>query len=84
MSYMPGAASLAATHRGKVKNIHLSTLRDNQMTQDPKSCILNFEKETEAYDATNKKETQCKRYCVAVTILLLMGMHVHIPYLHPI
>ena len=49
MSYMPGAPSLATTHRGKVKNIHLSTLRDNEMTQNPKSCILNFEKEAEAH-----------------------------------
>ena len=66
MSYMPGAASLAATHRGKVKNIRLSTLRDNQMTQDPKSCILNFEKETEAYDVTTKQETQCKNKQIMV------------------
>ena len=58
MSYMPGAASLAATHRGKVEL--LSTLRDDQ-TQVPKSCILNFEKETETYDAATKQETRCKR-----------------------
>ena len=54
------AASLVATHRGKIKNILFSTLRDNQLTQDPKSCILSFEKEAQAYDAANKNETQGK------------------------
>ena len=53
--------ALAIGPRGKVKNIRLSTLRDNQMSQNPKSCVLNFEKETEAYDDTMTNETQCKR-----------------------
>lgn len=56
INYMPGSA----THHGKIKNIRLSTLRDTQMTQDPKSCILIFEKETAAHDAATTKETQCK------------------------
>ena len=60
MSYMPGASSFAATHRGKVKNIRLSTLRDTQMISDPRSSILQFEKESIAYDSNAKRETQGK------------------------
>ena len=60
MSYMPGASSLAATHRGKVKNIRLSTLRDTQMISDPRSSILQFEKESIAYDSNAKRETHGK------------------------
>ena len=35
--YMPGAASLGATHRGKIKNIRLSILRDAQQNVDPRT-----------------------------------------------
>ena len=54
MDYMPGAASLAATHRGKIKNICLSTLRDASQNIDQRSCILDFEKEAIAYDKKQK------------------------------
>lgn len=54
MEYMPGAASLAATHRGKIKNIRLSTLRDAGQNVDPRACILDFEKESLAYDKKQK------------------------------
>lgn len=58
MPYLPGASALAATHRGKLKNIRLSTLRDTQITSDPRSSILQFEKESVGYDKIQKKETQ--------------------------
>ena len=73
MNYMPGTASLAATHRGKVKNIRLSTLRDNLMTPDPKTCILHFEQETKAYDSATKKETQCKFIDVTLQALFIIN-----------
>ena len=57
MSYIPGAASLAATHRGKVKNIRLTTLRDANQNMDHHTCILDFEKETIAFD--KKQRQQC-------------------------
>ena len=57
MSYIPGAASLAATHRGKVKNIRLSTLRDASQNVDHRACILDFEKEAIAFDNTQKRQS---------------------------
>jgi hypothetical protein len=42
---MPGVASLAATNRARIKNIHLSTLKDTQSTVDPRSAVLDFEKD---------------------------------------
>lgn len=58
MNYIPGAASLAATHRGKIKNIRLSSLRDTEMTPDAKACILNFEKGTVLLDNAMKKQAK--------------------------
>ena len=58
MDYMPGASSLAATHRGKIKNIRLSTLRGDENSADPRASILHFENSALAYDKTMKKETQ--------------------------
>lgn len=60
MKYIPGAMSLAATHRGKTKNIRLSTLRDSGMTSDARACILNFEKESLRHDSAAKQETKGK------------------------
>lgn len=60
MSYMPGAASLAATHKGRIKNIRLSTLRDSQQTSDPRSYILNFEKDTISLDKSMKDKAEGK------------------------
>lgn len=56
MSYVPGAASLAATHRGKIKNIRLSTLRDAKQNVDHRACILDFEKEAIAFDKQQGKQ----------------------------
>ena len=58
MSYIPGAASLAATHTGRIKNICLSTLRDSEQTSDPQSCILSFEKDTVSFDKSMKEQVK--------------------------
>ena len=42
LPYMPGAASAAAAHKGKVKNIRLTTLRDVRQTKDSRGVILDF------------------------------------------
>ena len=54
MPYIPGAASLASTHRGKVNNIRLTTLRDANQNVDHRTCILDFEKEAIAFDKKQK------------------------------
>ena len=48
MSYMPGAASLAAVHRGRIKIIRGSTLRES--AANPKTSIIDCEKQTQKYD----------------------------------
>ncbi len=58
MEYMPAAASLAAAHKGRIKNIRLSTLRDSQQTSDFRSCILNFEREIRQYDNSMKRKLE--------------------------
>ncbi len=58
MDYIPGAASLAATHRGKVKNLRLSTLRDCHQNADPRSSILDFEREAIALDKAMKEKVE--------------------------
>ena len=65
MDYMPGASSLAATHRGKIKNIRLSTLRGDENSADPRASILHFENNALAYDKTTKKETQGTQEIIA-------------------
>ena len=64
MQYIPGAASLAATHRSKIKNIRLSTLRETQPTTDPRSAIMNFEMDAKKYyhsmkDKVEGTQVQC-------------------------
>ena len=58
MSYMPGAASLACTHRSKIKNIRLTTLRDTHSNADPRIAILDFERDAIAYDNSMKDKTE--------------------------
>ena len=55
MNYMPGAASLAATHKGRVKNLRLSTLRDTQRVSDFRTSILDLERVTLHHDHTMKE-----------------------------
>ena len=58
MPYMPGTACLAATHRTKIKNIRLSTLRDSRSNADPRSAILDFEKDALTYDKSMKEKVE--------------------------
>ena len=58
MPYMPGAANLAATHRSKIKNIRLTTLRDTCSNVDPRSAILDFEKDVLGYDKSMKDKVE--------------------------
>ena len=55
---MPGAASLACTHRSKIKNIRLTTLRDTHSNADPRIAILDFERDAIAYDNSMKDKTE--------------------------
>ena len=76
---MPGAASLAATHRGKIKNIRLPTLQDASQNIDPRACILDFEKEAVAYDKKQKLTTKSEVYRV---IFLLHAQRVMVTIQH--
>ena len=49
MPYLPAAASLAATHKGRVKNIRASALHDTKDSRNPGVVILTFENEAFAY-----------------------------------
>lgn len=60
MPYMPGTATLAATHRSKLKNIRLTTLRDTRSNADPRSAILDFEKDALTYDMSVKDKVEGK------------------------
>ena len=55
MQYMPAAASLAAAHKGRIKNIRASTLREIEQERNPGVVILTFEEETLKYDRQNKE-----------------------------
>ena len=57
MDYMPGAASLAAAHRGKVQNLCLAALREKHHGLPAESCILGLEKATKCHDAEQAKAT---------------------------
>ena len=50
MPYMPAAASLAAAHKGKIKNIRSTTLQETKEEHNPRVVIINFEKEAMEYD----------------------------------
>ena len=56
MSYIPGAATLAATHRGEVKHNRLTTLCDAKQNVDHRACILDFEREAIAFDNLQGKQ----------------------------
>ena len=55
---MPGAASLSCTHRTKIKNIRLTTLRDSHCTGDSRTAILDFEKDAIGYDKSMTDNTE--------------------------
>lgn len=76
MKYMPGAVFLAATHRGKIKNIQLATLRDTDMSQDPKACNLNFEKETISHDNATRQNSHGIFYTLLIRLIYsMLGLH---------
>ena len=56
MPYLPAAASLAAAHKGKVKNIRASTLRETKELRNPGVVILTFEEETLQYDKQQSEQ----------------------------
>ena len=56
MPYLPAAASLAAAHKGKVKNIRASTLRETRELRNPGFVILTFEEETLQYDKQQSEQ----------------------------
>jgi translation initiation factor IF-3 len=73
---MPGAASLACTHRSKIKNIRLSTLRDTRSNTDPRVAILDFEKYSIAYDKSMKDKTEGRVIAIKkLTYLCNIGKH---------
>lgn len=53
---MPAAASLAAAHKGKIKNIRASTLCETKESRNPGVVILTFEEETLLYDKQQNQE----------------------------
>ena len=56
MPYLPAAASLAAAHKGKVKNIRASTLRETRVLRNPGVVIFTFEEETLQYDKQQSEQ----------------------------
>lgn len=56
MPYLPAAASLAAAHKGKVKNIRASTLRETSELRNPGVVVLTFEDETLKYDKQQSEQ----------------------------
>lgn len=53
---MPAAASLAAAHKGRIKNIRTTTLRDTKDERNPGVVILTFEDECLKYDKQNESQ----------------------------
>lgn len=66
LPYMPAVASLAATHKGKIKNIRAAMLKVTKEERNPGVVILSFEDETIAYDKHSKEQ------------LGSLGMYIHI------
>jgi len=50
MPYIPAAASLAATHKGKIKNIRAAMLKETKEERIPGVVILSFENDSVEYD----------------------------------
>lgn len=59
LQYMPAAASLAATHKGKIKNIRAAALKETKEERNPGVVILSFENETIEYDKQSKEQLGC-------------------------
>ena len=75
MEYMPSAASLAAAHKGKFKNLRLLTLRDNHV--DPRSCMLRLEKDALEYDKSNKENIGIQGVFPVGNEISMHDIHIH-------
>lgn len=53
MSYLPAVASLAAAHKGRVKNIRSAALRESKDERNPGFVILTFEDAAIRFDKEN-------------------------------
>ncbi len=53
MPYLPAAASLAAAHKGRIKNIRSAALREEKEERNPGFVILTFEDESLTFDRSN-------------------------------
>ena len=73
MDYMPSAASLAAAHKGKLKNLRLKTLHNHH--GDTRACILNFEKDTKHHDNSMKQSIGSEGKLLAVVTCTLPSYH---------
>lgn len=56
MPYLPVAASLAAVHKGKIKNIRSAALRETKEERNPGFVILTFEGEAQNYDKSHQQQ----------------------------
>ena len=56
MPYLPAAASLAAAHKGRIKNIRAATLHETNEERNPGVVILMFEEETVKYDKQHRDQ----------------------------
>lgn len=54
--YLPAAASLAAAHKGRIKNIRAATLRETKEERNPGVVILTFEEEAVKYDRQHRDQ----------------------------
>ena len=77
MNYVPGAASLAAAHKGRIKNIRLNTLRDTQQNVDYRSCILDLERETLQHDCTMKENVEGMQFSFVVCDIFYLHHILH-------
>ena len=64
MPYLPAAASLAAAHKGKLKNIRASTLHETKESRNPGVVILTFEEETLKYDKQQSEQLGYPGMCI--------------------
>lgn len=64
MPYLPAAASLAAAHKGKIKNIRASSLRETKEERNPGVVILSFEEATLKEDEHHTQQFGCQGKCI--------------------
>ena len=52
---MPAAASLSASHKGRIQNIRAATLRETKEERNPGVVILTFEDESVHHDKSQRE-----------------------------